>query len=139
MTEAAAGRPPRTLLARAYLALVLARPLARLSPRRLRHVLLRPRLRPVRLGPSAETIVQAVDHVLGSGWPLVRRGCLPRGIALYELLASRGEPAALSFGVDRGLPSEGHCWLERDGEPLYERVDPRERFVRVWQVPSSRA
>lgn len=136
MSEAGVRRrPPALLLARAYLAVVLARPLARLSPRLLRRALLRRRPWRVPAGTSERTVVEAVDYVLGSGWPFVRGGCLPRGIALYGLLATTGSSVTLTFGVDRTLRSDGHCWLERDGVPLYERADPNPRFVAVWQVP----
>jgi transglutaminase superfamily protein len=122
---------------RAYLAVVFARALARMSPRRLERVLLRRRFSRSSAAAPPDAVVDAVDYVLGSGWRFVRRGCLTRGIALYELLASGRDDLALVFGVDRTLAADGHCWLEQDGEPVHERVDPRASFMSVWQIRST--
>jgi hypothetical protein len=80
--------------------------------------------------------------------PLVRRGCLTRGVTLYWFLRRAGIDVELRFGLDPGgdhldqggdHESDGHCWLALDGEPYLERRDPRPRFVEVYRIPSPAA
>jgi Transglutaminase-like superfamily len=67
--------------------------------------------------------------------PVVRTGCLTRGLTLLWFLRRAGLDVELCFGVDllTGEP-DGHCWLERDGEPLFEAVDPRGRFAETYRL-----
>ena len=76
-----------------------------------------------------------VDSIIRRGQPLVRSGCLTRGIALYYALRRTGIDVALCFGVgsDNGAVA-GHCWLVLDGQPLLERTDPRVMFTEVTRV-----
>lgn len=72
-----------------------------------------------------------------SGWPLIRRGCLSRGLTLFHLLRRSGmQDVSLAFGV--GLIEdalEGHCWLVRDRAPYLEaRPDVTDRFREVWVI-----
>jgi len=72
--------------------------------------------------------------------PLVRTGCLTRGVTLYRFLRRAGLGVELRFGLDpRAGAADGHCWLALDGEPLLEREDPRPRFVEVWRLPPAAA
>ncbi len=73
-----------------------------------------------------------VDAIIRRGRPLVRPGCLTRGVTLYYALRRDGIDLALAFGVgtDQGAPA-GHCWLDLDGKPFLERVDPLDKFTEV--------
>jgi hypothetical protein len=87
--------------------------------------------------------------------PLVRRGCLTRGVTLYWFLRRAGIDVELRFGLDPGgdrldrsgdrlnpggdYEADGHCWLTLGGEPYLERLDPRPRFVEVYRIPSPAA
>jgi hypothetical protein len=71
------------------------------------------------------------------GRPLVRTGCLTRGVTLFWFLRRAGLNVELRFGVDPADADEadGHCWLALDGEPYLERVDPRPRFTELYRLP----
>jgi len=73
-----------------------------------------------------------VDAIIRRGRPVVRPGCLTRGVTLYYALRREGDDVSLCFGVgaDQGRPA-GHCWLDKAGEPLLERVDPLSKFAEV--------
>jgi len=86
-------------------------------------------LAPERVAAVVE-VAQTVAH------PVVRRGCMTRGVALFWLLRRSGGDLRLCFGL--GGPEDGfagHCWLEHGGEPFLERVDPRGRFPVQFAVP----
>jgi hypothetical protein len=70
--------------------------------------------------------------------PLVRPGCLTRGVTLFWFLRRAGLDVELRFGVDplQLEDADGHCWLVLDGEPLLEQVDPRPRFAELYAFPS---
>jgi len=82
-----------------------------------------------------------VDSVIRRARPLVRPGCLTRGITLYALLRRAGADVALRFGVGRTGGDDGqvagHCWLVLDDEPFLERRDPRASFTGVATVSST--
>ena len=82
-----------------------------------------------------DRIVAVVDQALRLGRPLVREHCLTRGATLYHLLRRAGYEVDLRFGVGR-VDQEivGHCWLSRDGEPLFEKTDPRLTFTETYIV-----
>lgn len=135
MTELASvarRRPNLLLLLRIYLFAITVPALLRLrlssasglvEPRR-------PRSEPDE--EHAQAIITAVDWVLGSGWPLVRSGCLTRGMTLLHFLRRAGIDVELIFGVGEvDGNTEGHCWLVRGGEPYLETSDPRRRFTEV--------
>jgi hypothetical protein len=73
-----------------------------------------------------------VDGIIRRGHPFVRPGCLTRGVTLYYALRRAGDDVSLCFGVgtDEGEVA-GHCWLDKAGEPLLERVDPLSKFTEV--------
>jgi Transglutaminase-like superfamily len=69
--------------------------------------------------------------------PLVRPGCLTRGLTLFWFLRRAGLDVELRFGLDpREVDvTEGHCWLALHGEPFLERRDPRTRFAELYRLP----
>jgi hypothetical protein len=82
---------------------------------------------------TLEAVGRRVDCVIRNGRPLIRRGCLTRGVTSYYFLRRLGFDVALCFGVS-SVPSgswEGHCWLVLDGEPILEKTDPRSAFTEV--------
>lgn len=102
-------------------------------------------IRPVGGGGSGRTIAPArVAEIVAlaqrTGYPIVRRGCLTRGLSLLWLLRRRGIDVTLAFGI--GGPKDedqGHCWLVRDGEPYLEREEPNGRFVEVLRLADPQA
>lgn len=91
--------------------------------------------------PAREAwIANEVDGLLAIGRPLVRPGCLTRGLTHYYFLRRAGVDVRLVYGISaREAEPEGHCWLVRDGEPYLERVDPRRRFLETYSIPRSAA
>jgi hypothetical protein len=88
----------------------------------------RPRVVPI------ERVVACVDVAIRFGHPIVRPGCLVRGLTRYYFLNRAHEDVALSFGI--GQVDEqfaGHCWLVRDGEPFLETRDPRPVFRELYR------
>ena len=85
---------------------------------------------------SFEAIVQHLQFARRIGSPLVRSGCLTRGVTLYYFLRRAGIDVTLAFGV-RSIGAEftGHCWLERGGVPILEDEDPRTLYVRTVSIP----
>jgi hypothetical protein len=98
--------------------------------------ILEPR-RPRRPDPARSAwLAENVDRILASGRPLVRTGCLTRGLTYYYFLRRAGEDVRLAYGIgEMDGRTEGHCWLVRDGEPYLEREDPRAHFVETYRVP----
>lgn len=96
--------------------------------------------RPRSARPSAAE-VERLDRLAALaprvGRPLVRGGCLTRGVTLYRFLRRAGLDVELRFGLDPrdGEGSDGHCWLTLDGEPFLEPRDPRPRFVELYRLP----
>jgi hypothetical protein len=91
---------------------------------------------------SPDAIAVTVLEMLQTSRPLVRRGCLTRGITLYYFLRRAGVDVALNFGmgcVPGGDGFEGHCWLVRDGEPYLEPGDPRRLYVRMYSFGGNSA
>jgi len=88
----------------------------------------RPRVGVERLAELVE-IAQVVAH------PLLRSGCVTRGICLFWFLAPGDPSLRLCFGIGgEAVGWTGHCWLERAGEPLLEREDPRPTFVTQFEL-----
>jgi hypothetical protein len=99
--------------------------------------------RPPRHRPVSETEVERLDRLIALaprvGQPLVRTGCLTRGVTLYWFLRQAGLDVELRFGLAAPARDEtdtdGHCWLALDGEPFLEGVDPRSRFTELYRLP----
>jgi hypothetical protein len=91
------------------------------------------------LGEPAEVerLIRRIDRLIRIGWPVVRRGCLVRGITRYRFLREAGVDASLCFGIGR-LPGEesftGHCWLEMDGRAVAEPREPRPIYTETYRV-----
>lgn len=86
---------------------------------------------------APEEVVRRVDRLIRLGWPLVRRGCLVRGMTLYRFLREAGFEASLCFGMgqpegEAGLT--GHCWIELGREPLAEKRDPRPIYAETFRI-----
>ncbi len=90
--------------------------------------------------PSAEE-VRRLERIITLaprvGRPLVRTGCLTRGVTLFWFLRHAGLDVDLCFGLDpgRGADIDGHCWLALAGEPFLEPRDPRPRFPELYRLP----
>ncbi len=83
-----------------------------------------------------ESLADVVEAAQAFAHPIVRRGCLTRGLSLFWLVEDRVGELRLCFGI--GGPADdfyGHCWLERKGVPFLEKVDPRERFPAQLALP----
>jgi Transglutaminase-like superfamily len=86
-------------------------------------------------GPAScdpDAVAATVLAMLQAGRPLVRRGCLTRGLTLYYCLRRAGVDVGLNFGmgsVAGGDGFEGHCWLVLNGEPYLEPRDPRPDYA----------
>ena len=89
-------------------------------------------------GQVVELFGRRVNQVIRWGRPLVRPGCLTRGITGYYILRRIGLDVALCFGIGpvRGPTVAGHCWLVLDGEPVLETVDPRPVFTEMVRLSS---
>ena len=78
---------------------------------------------------NPQSLAWYVDRVIRLGAPIIRRGCLTRGVTLYYFLTRAGVDVRLCFGIgwiDQAVV--GHCWLTRDGEPFLEARDPYADF-----------
>jgi len=98
-------------------------------------------LEPVAPGPrktdpaAAAALARRIDRWLRAGWPLVRRGCLTRGITRYRFLRQAGFDVSLRFGIGEvDGRFEGHCWLVHDGLPFLEKKDPRHIYTEMWRI-----
>ncbi|HEY6888870.1 MAG TPA: lasso peptide biosynthesis B2 protein [Solirubrobacter sp.] len=111
--------------------LLLRLPLPRMS-----RLLTRPPRRPRRpLAPDRVDRLVALAPRLAH--PVVRTGCLTRGLTLFWFLRRQGVAVELRFGLDPTGVADGHCWLTLDGEPYLEHEDPRPRFAELYRVPVS--
>ena len=54
----------------------------------------------------------------------VRSKCLPRSLALWTMLQRAGIDATLRIGMRTDGSGEAHAWVEHDGCPVGEEVDP---------------
>jgi transglutaminase superfamily protein len=83
-------------------------------------------------------LVRRIDSLVAAGSPVVRSGCLVRGLTLYRFLRLAGADVSLHFGVGamRGRFA-AHCWIIYRGEPLAEPRDPRPLFTETWRVEPS--
>lgn len=87
---------------------------------------------------AAEALVRRVDAILHGRRPLVRSGCLTRGVTLYHFLRRAGADVSLCFGMGEiNGTFSGHCWIVLAGEPLAEPRDPRPLFVETFHISPS--
>jgi hypothetical protein len=89
-------------------------------------------------GQVVEVLGRRVNQVIRWGRPLVRPGCLTRGITGYYLLRRAGLDVALCFGIGavRDPSVSGHCWLVLDRAPVLEAVDPRSLYTELVRLSS---
>jgi hypothetical protein len=94
-----------------------------------------PRSRALDLG-EVERLERVVTLAPRIARPLVRSGCLTRGLTLFWFLRRAGLDVELRFGVDPVADGEadGHCWLALAGEPYLERQDLH-RFTELYRLP----
>jgi hypothetical protein len=90
---------------------------------------------PVPVDPDRiKKIAAYVETAIRSGRPIVRSGCLTRGLTRYYFLRRAGLEVALHFGmgqIDGAVV--GHCWLVREGQPFLEKEDPG-RYVEMYRI-----
>jgi hypothetical protein len=124
------------LLVRLIARLAACRWYARLSLPRMRAALEPRPTRGPRVGvQDAVELARLVELAQDVAFPLAPRGCMPRGLTLYHELRKRGMNVALVFGLGRLQDTtQGHCWLDNDGEPFLERTDPRAHFVETYRI-----
>jgi hypothetical protein len=97
--------------------------------------------RPTRRRPLAAAEVEQLERLIALApriaRPLVRSGCLTRGVTLFWFLRRGGLDVELRFGLDPAQDgaTEGHCWLSLDDEPFLEKADPRPRFAELYRLP----
>ena len=113
--------------------------LMRLKPRTLERLLtLRRRHVIAEADDAVARIVQHLRMASRVASPLVRAGCLTRGLTLFYFLRRAGVDVSLCFGMRREAGEfDGHCWLTRGGAPFLERQDPRPIYAHVFTIPSA--
>lgn len=82
-----------------------------------------------------EQITEYVEMAIRKGRPLVRPGCLTRGVTRYYFFRRDGMDVSLCFGM--GQVNEefvGHCWLVKGGVPFMETRDPRPLYAEVYRI-----
>lgn len=100
-----------------------------------------PRRIPTRRPPPSAAELERLERLVTLAprlaHPLVRPGCLTRGVTLFWFLRRAGLDVELRFGLDADDRDaiDGHCWLSLDGEPFLERRDPRARFAELFRLP----
>ena len=82
-----------------------------------------------------EQIAEYVELAIREGRPVVRPGCLTRGVTRYYFFRRDGMDVSLSFGMGR-VKGEfvGHCWLVKDGMPFMETQDPRPLYAEMYRI-----
>ena len=111
--------------------------LMRLPLPRVEALITRPPRRRRRAAVDAERIEALAALAPRLASPLVRTGCLTRGVTLFWFLRRAGLDVELRFGLDPSGVADGHCWLTLDGEPYLERDDPRPRFAETYRLPAA--
>jgi len=82
-----------------------------------------------------ELITKYVEMAIRKGRPVVRPGCLTRGVTRYYFFRRAGMEVSLCFGVGK-VKEEfvGHCWLVKDGAPFMETQDPRPLYAEMYRI-----
>jgi hypothetical protein len=100
--------------------------------------LLEPRIPSPANQERMEQITEYVERAIRAGRPLVRPGCLTRGVTRYFFFRRNGQDVSLCFGV--GQDEEkfvGHCWLVKDGVPFMEPRDPRRLYAEMYRISAT--
>jgi hypothetical protein len=88
---------------------------------------------------AQQKTIAYVDAVLAAFRPVVRTGCLVRGLTLYHFLRKAGVDVGLAFGVGRvGNSFTGHCWLVKDGVPFLEPEAVGRVYTETFHLPVAR-
>ena len=97
--------------------------------------LLEPRIPWSGEGDRVGQIAEYVELAIRKGRPLVRPGCLTRGLTRYYFLRRDGVDVSLCFGMGQ-VQEEfvGHCWLVKDGVPFMETRDPGPLYAEMWRI-----
>jgi hypothetical protein len=83
-------------------------------------------------------IAECVEMAIRKGRPLVRPGCLTRGITRYYFFRRDGMDVSLCFGMGQVDGKDvGHCWLVKDGVPFLETRDPRPLYSEMYRFSGS--
>jgi hypothetical protein len=132
-------RSAREILLFAYLTIFAAAVplLMRLPLPRLAAILTRPARRPPPSAAEVERLERMITLAPRVGRPLVRPGCLTRGVTLFWFLRRAGLDVELRFGLEmeNDGATDGHCWLSLESQPFLEHVDPRPRFAELYRFP----
>jgi hypothetical protein len=98
-------------------------------------VLLEPRISSPPERDRVEQISEYVELAMRKGHPLVRPGCLTRGVTRYYFFRRDGMDVSLCFGMGQ-VDGEfvGHCWLVKSGVPLMEPRDPRPLYSEMYRI-----
>jgi hypothetical protein len=84
--------------------------------------------------PPDDRLVALVDALLAMNRGPLRPNCMLRSLVLLRYLEG---PVVLKVGIRPGVrPVDGHAWVERNGEPVAERSDPRDEYTVTWSWPS---
>ena len=82
-----------------------------------------------------EQITEYVEMAMREGRPLVRPGCLTRGVTRYCFFRRYGMEVSLCFGMGQvDGKYVGHCWLVKDGVPFMETRDPRPLYAEMYRI-----
>ncbi|MHB8499318.1 MAG: lasso peptide biosynthesis B2 protein [Candidatus Acidiferrales bacterium] len=82
-----------------------------------------------------EQINKYVEMAIRAGRPLVRPGCLTRGLTRYYFFRRNGLDVSLCFGMGQDKEEfVGHCWLVKDGVPYLEKRDPRPLYAEMYRL-----
>ncbi|MBF6175024.1 lasso peptide biosynthesis B2 protein [Nocardia blacklockiae] len=117
---AAATPPPLSRRVGPYIAVAVARVLARLSPRRLRAVLTL--LRRGAAPADHARALRAREAVTAVSTRCAGRYCLQRSLATAVLCRLTGTWPTWCTGV-RTAPTAAHAWVEAEGRPVGEPPD----------------
>jgi hypothetical protein len=93
--------------------------------------------RPEPTREAVDALVASIDRSILRWRPLVRSGCVVRGMTLYRFLRLAGADVSLRFGI--GVMDgdfAAHCWIVYRNEPLAEIRDPRPLFTETWAIAS---
>jgi hypothetical protein len=97
--------------------------------------------RPPRRRSPEDAEIEQLDRLIALApriaAPMVKGGCLTRGVTLFWFARRAGLDVELRFGLDPSGhdDTDGHCWLTLEGEPFLEKQDPRPRFAETYRWP----
>jgi hypothetical protein len=75
--------------------------------------------------PIVDRAVQGAEDML-SRLPIVPDTCLYRSLARYAVFQRAGHPVRFVMGIQPGAGElTGHAWIELDGKPYDEDVEPQ--------------